>query len=77
MQELNQQIGVAAQRAAGLTRQLLAFARKQPTTPRVVDLSDLVASMEGLLQRSLMEDIKLEVLLDGRLWNTEIDPGQF
>lgn len=66
----------AAQRGAELTNRLLAFARRQPLEPRVTDLNRLVAGMDGLLRRTLPEDIELEVIRGGGLWTTEIDPGQ-
>lgn len=66
----------AAQRGAELTSRLLAFARRQPLEPRVVDLNRLVAGMDGLLRRTLPEDIDLEVVRGGGLWTTEVDPGQ-
>jgi len=66
----------AAERAAGLTGQLLAFARRQVTVPQVVDLNALTASMQRLLERVLGEDIRLETQLGDDLGRVRIDPGQ-
>ncbi|MDD9968743.1 MAG: PAS domain-containing protein [Myxococcales bacterium] len=72
-----EQIGSAAERAAGMTRQLLAFARRQPIAPRLVDLDTLVLDMDKLLQRTLMEDVTLRYVHGTDLWSVRIDPGQF
>ncbi len=66
----------AAQRAAALTRQLLAFSRKQVLKPRVMNLNDAVSNVEKMLGRLIGEDIELVTLLDADLWSTEADPGQ-
>ena len=66
----------AALRGAELTNRLLAFSRKQPLEPRVLDVSQLIHSMDGLLRRTLPETIQLEIVRCGGLWKTEIDPGQ-
>ncbi|RZJ02478.1 MAG: PAS domain S-box protein, partial [Haliea sp.] len=63
-------------RGAKLSRQLLAFARKQPLDPRVVNPGRLVHGMEDLLRRSLGEEIEIETVISGGLWNTAIDPAQ-
>ncbi|MFT3925786.1 MAG: response regulator [Myxococcales bacterium] len=67
----------AAERAATLTQQLLAFARKQVIEPRIVDLNSLVLGMSTLLSRALIEDIELKTELSKGLWTVEVDPGQF
>jgi PAS domain S-box-containing protein len=69
-------IGRAAERAAELTRRLLAFSRQQVLQPRVVDLNRIVQSTEKLLRRSLGEDIELAIALDPALGHTCVDPGQ-
>ncbi|HSG82195.1 MAG TPA: PAS domain S-box protein [Gemmatimonadota bacterium] len=66
----------AAQRAASLTRQLLAFSRKQVLKPRVLNLNDVVSSIEKMLGRLIGEDIELVTMLDSELWSIEADPGQ-
>ncbi len=66
----------AAQRAAGLTRQLLSFARRQPIEPRAVDLSELVLNLDGLLRRTLGEDVELVTMPATGLWPVLGDPGQ-
>ena len=67
----------AAQRSAALTRQLLAFARKQVISPRPIDLNDLIGRMESMLNRLLGEHIRLETRLQPNLCPSLIDPGQF
>ncbi len=63
-------------RGALLTRQLLAFARKQPLEPRVLSPGRLVRDMAELLRRTLGETIEVEAIVNGGLWNTFADPGQ-
>ena len=66
----------ASLRGAELTRQLLAFARRQPLAPSVVDVNELVAGMTRLLERILEENIEV-VLKTGRdIWPVLIDPAQ-
>jgi len=66
----------AAQRAAGLTRQLLAFSRKQILQPRVLDLNTVVAGVGTLLRRLIGEDIELRIVPAQGLGSVEADPGQ-
>jgi PAS domain S-box-containing protein len=66
----------SAQRASALTQRLLAFARRQPLDPKMVDSNRLVASMEDLLRRTLGPGIALEMVLAGGLWPTMSDPNQ-
>ncbi len=66
----------AGERAATLTRQLLAFSRKQIVDPRVLDLNAVVANMEKLLRRVIGEDIELRTVLAADLGRVKIDPGQ-
>jgi PAS domain S-box-containing protein len=66
----------AAERAATLTRQLLAFSRRQVLQPRLLDLNDTVGSMEELLRRLIGEDVELETVLDPDLPAVRADPGQ-
>jgi len=65
-----------ANRAAQLTRQLLAFARRQPLEPKVVNLGRMVGDMAEMLRRTLGESIEVETILAGGLWNTLCDPAQ-
>ena len=65
-----------ANRAAQLTRQLLAFARRQPLEPKVVNLGRLVTDMAEMLRRTLGEAVEVETVIAGGLWNTLADPAQ-
>lgn len=71
-----QQIMNAGNRSADLTRQLLAFARKQTVSPKVLDLNDTVAGMLKMLQRLIGEDIALIWHPGHTLWKVRIDPSQ-
>ena len=71
-----EQIMKAGERAAALTRQLLAFSRRQVLQPRVLDMNKLVASLSVMLQRLLGEDIDLRVSADPELGRVSADPGQ-
>jgi PAS domain S-box-containing protein len=71
-----QGIRKAAQRSADLTRQLLAFARRQTAMPKVLDLNDTVEGMLGMLRRLIGEDIDLHWLPATKLWPVKIDPSQ-
>jgi signal transduction histidine kinase len=71
-----QEIRSAAERAAALTRQLLAFSRKQMIQPRVLNLNDVVVSLEKLLARLVGEDISVMIRTPEELWNVRADPGQ-
>jgi PAS domain S-box-containing protein len=66
----------AAERAGGLTRQLLAFSRRQVLLPKVLDLNTLVADVDRLLRRLIGEDIELVTVLEGELPHVKLDPGQ-
>ena len=66
----------ASERAAQLTRQLLAFARRQPLEPKVVNLGRLVSDMTELLRRTLGEQVAVETLVADGLWNSLADPAQ-
>jgi PAS domain S-box-containing protein len=71
-----EQVVKAAERAASLTRQLLAFSRKQILQPRAVDLNAIVLDMEKMLRRLIGEDIDLVTKLDDGLGTVKADPGQ-
>jgi PAS domain S-box-containing protein len=64
------------ERAAQLTRQLLAFARRQPLAPQVINVSRLISDMADLLRRTLGEGVEVETVIGGGLWNTMADPAQ-
>jgi len=71
-----EEIRKAAERATALTRQLLAFGRRQVLQPQVLDLNEVVANMDRMLQRLIGEDIQLLTVLDPELWPLKVDPGQ-
>jgi len=71
-----EQIRDAGQRAASLTRQLLAFSRRQVLQPRAVSLSTMVLELEPMLSRLLGPNITLETEFDPGLGNVEVDPAR-
>jgi two-component system, cell cycle sensor histidine kinase and response regulator CckA len=71
-----EEIQKAAERAAGLTRQLLAFSRQQVLQPRVLDLNEVVADVEKMLGRLIGEDVHLVIARDASLGRIRADPGQ-
>ncbi|MBI2433844.1 MAG: PAS domain S-box protein [Candidatus Hydrogenedentes bacterium] len=70
------EIEKAASRSADLTRQLLAFARKQVISPRVINLTELVTGSVKMLGRLVGEDLELVVKTAPRLWSVRMDPSQ-
>jgi PAS domain S-box-containing protein len=66
----------SANRAAGLTHRLLAFARRQPLDPRPLDVNKLVESIDDLLRRSLGEQVELQILLGQDVWPALSDANQ-
>ena len=72
-----EEIRAAAERAADLTAQLLAFARRQIIKPRPVDPNAQIRAVQRLLQPLLGEQIELEVSMIEPSWLVQIDPGQF
>jgi signal transduction histidine kinase/CheY-like chemotaxis protein len=71
-----QAIRKAAERSANLTRQLLAFARKQIVAPKVLDLNETVEGMLTVLRPLIGEDIDLAWLPAAGLWPVKVDPSQ-
>ena len=67
----------ATDRAAELTRQMLAFARKQPLDPRPTDLNEVVVAIDKLLRHSLGEHVEIQSTPAAELWVTSIDRSQF
>ena len=65
-----------AERAASLTRQLLAFSRRQLLAPKVVDLNAFLATMEPMLRRLIGAQIELEVVPGAMVGRVTLDPGQ-
>jgi PAS domain S-box-containing protein len=71
-----QEIQNAGQRSADLTRQLLAFARKQTISPKMLDLNDTIEGMLKMLRRLIGENLNLTWNPGHALWNVTIDPSQ-
>jgi PAS domain S-box-containing protein len=71
-----EEIRKAGERAASLTRQLLAFSRRQVVQPEIVDLNHIISEMEKMLHRLIGEDIEMRVISDSALGRIKADPGQ-
>jgi len=71
------QVLKASDRASALTRQLLAFSRRQPVAARVVTFNDIMRDTEAMLRRLLREDIELSTRLEPQPWPIKVDPGHF
>jgi two-component system, NtrC family, sensor kinase len=77
--KLAQRIGNAmhgAERAATLTKRLLAFARQQPLNPTAIDVNRLLNGLADFLHRALGEDVALEIVGTGGVWPVEADPAE-
>lgn len=70
------QVLSAAEKAARLVKQLLAFSRREIVKPEIIDLNDVVEELHKLLTRTTKESIKIVVDLGEDLWRTNADPGQ-
>ncbi|WP_281407230.1 hybrid sensor histidine kinase/response regulator [Neorhizobium alkalisoli] len=64
------------QRGSKLASQLLAFGRRQPLEPKVINIGRFLTGIEELLRRTLGEDIEIETVSSGGLWNVQVDPTQ-
>ncbi len=71
-----QEIKKASDRAGALTRQLLAFSRKQILQPKILDLNAVVSDMDKMVRRLIGEDIDLLTITDPSLYKVKADPGQ-
>ncbi|NEX94843.1 PAS domain-containing sensor histidine kinase [Caulobacter sp. 17J65-9] len=76
LSELLDTVRTAAQRGGDLTRQLLAFARRQPLSPELLDLHRRLPATAGIVRHSLRPDIDLVLELSDQIWRIEADPGQ-
>jgi CheY-like chemotaxis protein len=70
------QIRAAAERGGRLSRQLLAFSRREPQARQVVDVNETVSEIANMLRRVLRDDVQLELELSPEALSTECDPGQ-
>ena len=70
------EIEKAGERAANLTRQLLAFSRRQIVKPQVINLNELILNMDKMLRRVIGEDLELITLCNPKLGPVKVDPGQ-
>ena len=71
-----EEIRRAGERAAALTRQLLAFSRRQVMQPKVLDLNEVIPHMDMMLRRLIGEDVEFRTVLGEDLWRVKADPGQ-
>jgi PAS domain S-box-containing protein len=71
-----QEIRKAGERSAALTRQLLAFARRQESVPAIINLNEVITDQLKLLQRLIGEDVPIKFSPAPGIWNTRIDPSQ-
>ncbi|MBW2741090.1 MAG: response regulator [Deltaproteobacteria bacterium] len=71
-----EEIKKAGEKAASLTRQLLAFSRKQIVQPEILDINELLTDIEKMLGRLIGEDVELLTIPEPELWQVKIDPGQ-
>ncbi len=71
-----EEIHQAAERAVALTRQLLVFSRKQAVQPIVLDLNEVVTSLDKMLRRLIDENIELDIVLGKQIGRTKADPNQ-
>jgi PAS domain S-box-containing protein len=76
VRSLLENVRSAAQRGSSLTRQLLAFSRRQPLDPKVLNLQDLLPSTRDLIRHSLPVEIDLGLEVADPVWKLEADPGQ-
>ena len=76
LREAAEEILEAVKRSSALTRQLLAFSRKQTLLPVVLSLNDIVIDLEKMLRRVIGEDVELSIRLAEDLSNIEVDLGQ-
>ena len=70
------EVKLASERAASLTRQLLAFSRRQPFQPKLLDLNIIIANMNKMLRRMIGEDVRLNTFLGSEMGLVKADPGQ-
>ena len=77
LREQVQEITRAGERAATLTRQLLAFSRKQALQATVLNLNAIIGDVEKMVRRLLDESIEIRTVMEPALWPVKVDPAQF
>ncbi|GIL38090.1 histidine kinase [Rhodospirillales bacterium TMPK1] len=77
LERRRESIRLAAERGTSLTRQLLAFARRQDLRPQAICLADRMRGLDDMLSRTLRSDIELHLSLPDSLWPVAVDPTQF
>ena len=75
-ERLRDGIRQAIDRGASLTQQLLAFSRRSPLKPEVIDIGQRLSGMHAILDRSLREDVTVRMMLPPDLWRVEVDASQ-
>jgi two-component system cell cycle sensor histidine kinase/response regulator CckA len=76
LREEVEEIKKAGERAADLTRQLLAFSRQQVLSPKIVDLNDIITAMDRMIRRLVGEDVEVRTTAAKGLWKVKVDAGQ-
>jgi len=76
LREEIEEIKIAGERAVSLTRQLLAFSRKQVIKPEVLDLNEVINETEKMLKRMIGEDVEFQTVFEHELWKVYADSGQ-
>jgi signal transduction histidine kinase/CheY-like chemotaxis protein len=77
MRRLHDAMRQAAERGAGLTRQLLAFSRQQALNPEAVDLNSVLQNTRAWISRGIAEDVEIGFDLQSDLWAAQVDVGEF
>ena len=77
IRRMHKTIRHAVDRGAGLTRQLLAFSRRQPLNPQTLDINPILETAQSWIGRGMTESIQLGFDLAGGLWAVRLDPGEF
>jgi two-component system, cell cycle sensor histidine kinase and response regulator CckA len=71
-----EEIRNVGRQAAALTRQLLAFSRKQIIQPQILNFNEILENIKKMIRRTIGEDIEFKTVLEANLWDVKLDPGQ-